>query len=534
MAKHAAGSGKPPSVEGATHQSVVTQTAPAGRAFRVFTAPGIEGPPMTATELRQKRANLLSQCRDLDTQVTARDGRYTAEENERYEKLFNEAADCKAQAEQIEHGEQRKKQLDDALADLERSTGRITQATRPGSGPSYGHDGGNSLKPYSFAFRRPDQSRKKGRAKHTITLRPDDATRTAWLRHQPEYSAALDYYLLTGQRAPILQVNTNDGQLGFNRLSAALQTDLSTAGGYMVLPEQFVTELLMDVDNIRWMRQLCRTFTTSAQTLGVVKRTSRMTSFNWGSELSTPAADPNTNSPAYQSSVGNYATGSMQGLAYGKRTLTPHYMTGEILASRDLLRSALLPVQTYIRYEIGRDSGELEENAFLTGNGTQQPLGAFTASADGIDTSRDVSTGNTTTTIGADNLRAMKYTLKAQYRAHPSLRFLWSRQAISQISRLKDGIGNYLWRDGLSQDDPDRLLGIAVVENEFAPNTFTTGQYVGLLGAFYFYWICDSLEMDLMTLVEKYAESNQIAYVARRKVDGMPQIAEAFVRSKLA
>ena len=90
-------------------------------------------------------------------------------------------------------------------------------------------------------------------------------------------------------------------------------------------------------------------------------------------------------------------------------------------------------------------------------------------------------------------------------------------------------MGRYLWMDGITMGDPDRILGIPVAESEFSPSTFTTGLYVGLLGAFYYYWICDSLELELQVLVEKYAETNQIAYVCRRKVDGMPQIAEAFV-----
>lgn len=440
---------------------------------------------MTSTEMRARRAQLLGQGRLILDAAAAEKREVTADENAAYEKIWAEACRLKDEADRLDQANQRRKQLDDAIADLGRSTGRPAGYDPPGA--TY-QAGDNSPKPYSF-----DVKRAGDRRPRTLTLQPGTA---AWHRHQPAYRQAMAEYLGTG------------------RISAALQTDIATQGGYMVMAEQFVTELLMNVDDMRWIRKLARTFTTTAQTLGVVKRTAKMASFSWGAELSTPTADTT--------------------LAYGKRALTPHYMTGEILVSRDLLRSSLLPVEEYIRYEIARDSGELEENAFQTGTGANQPLGLFTATNDGIGTAQDVNTGNTATTIGADNLRAMKYSLKVQYRQHPSLRWLWSRSAISQISRLKDGEGQYLWRDGISDGDPDRILGIEVVESEFTPNTFTTGKYVGLLGAFFFYWIADSLEMDLLTLIEKYAESNQVAYVARRKVDGMPQIAEAFVRSKLA
>ncbi len=145
-----------------------------------------------------------------------------------------------------------------------------------------------------------------------------------------------------------------------------------------------------------------------------------------------------------------------------------------------------------------------------------------------------MSAGNTSTAIGADNLRNVKYSLKSQYLAQPSLRWLFHRDALKQISKLKDGMGQYLWTDGITNGDPDSILGIPVAMSEFAPATFTTGLYVGLLGAFEFYWIADSLEMDMLVLVEKYANTNQIGYIVRRKTDGMPQIAEAFSRVTLA
>ena len=442
---------------------------------------------LNPNELLAQRATLLNQGREILDLATAEKRETNAIENEQYDKIWSEACALKDQAEALVRTESRRKALDDALDGLTKSTGRVGTMSLPGSGPAYGTDGANSLKPYTFEINR------RGTERLVCSFEHGSA---GWARHQPAYKKAVSDYLTSG------------------KVSAALQTDISTAGGYMVLPEEFVKELLMNVDNIMWMRKLCRLFTTGAQTLGVVKRTALMSSFAWGAELSTPTFDTS--------------------LTFGKRTLTPHYMTGGIQVSRDLLRSTMLPVEEYVRYEIGRDSGYLEENGFLTGTGAGQPLGIFTATSDGIDTSRDVNTYNTTSAIGADNLRTVKYTLKSQYRSHPSLRWLFHRTTIAMISRLKDGVGRYLWKDGVTVGDPDILLGIPVVESEFAPNTYTTGQYVGILGAFWWYWIADSLEMDIQTLVELYAATNQIGYIARRKTDGMAQLAEAFVRVKLA
>ena len=81
---------------------------------------------------------------------------------------------------------------------------------------------------------------------------------------------------------------------------------------------------------------------------------------------------------------------------------------------------------------------------------------------------------------------------------------------------------------------PDRLLNLPYMESQYAPNTFTTGLYVGILGDFKFYWIVDALDMTVQRLIELYAETNQVGFIGRAECDGMPVLEEAFVRVKLA
>ena len=78
------------------------------------------------------------------------------------------------------------------------------------------------------------------------------------------------------------------------------------------------------------------------------------------------------------------------------------------------------------------------------------------------------------------------------------------------------------------------LIGQPIFMSEYVPNTFTTGQYVGLIGDLSYYWIADALDMQIQALFELYAESNQVGYIARMETDGMPVLAEAFARVKLA
>jgi HK97 family phage major capsid protein len=78
------------------------------------------------------------------------------------------------------------------------------------------------------------------------------------------------------------------------------------------------------------------------------------------------------------------------------------------------------------------------------------------------------------------------------------------------------------------------LFGVPVFVSEYAPNTFTTGLYVGIIGDFSFYWTADALDFSIQRLNELYAATNQTGFIGRLESDGMPVLEEAFVRVKLA
>lgn len=292
----------------------------------------------------------------------------------------------------------------------------------------------------------------------------------------------------------------------------AMQAEDPEGGGYLVAPQQFVSEMLKAVDNTVFVRGLARKFSLGkAESLGVPKLDTDFTSADWVSELDTGDEDT---------------------LDFGKRELRPHALSKLVKLSNKLIRNSVTPIESMVRERLAYVFSTTMENAYLNGTGLQQPLGLFVASDDGISTSRDVSTGNTTTSIKADGLIEAKYTLATPYLRNA--RWVFHRDALKQIRKLKDGEGQYLWQPGITGDRVDNILGIPVITSEYAPNTFTAGLYVGLLGDFSYYWIADALDMQVQRLVELYATTNQIGYLARLESDGAPVLESAFVRVTLA
>ena len=292
----------------------------------------------------------------------------------------------------------------------------------------------------------------------------------------------------------------------------ALQADSDVLGGYIVAPEQLVRSLLKAVDDAVIVRQLATVIPVpNAASLGVPTLETDISDAAWTSELAVGTEDSS--------------------LDFGKRELHPHPLAKYIKVSNKLLRQAFIDPEGLVRDRLAYKFGVAQENGFMTGTGSGQPLGVFTASADGISTSRDVSTDNAATEVKADNLKRVKWTLKAQY--HANARWIFHRIVYGQIDRIKDGNGQYLVQPSMQGGAAERLLNFPVTLSEFAPSSMLTTLYVGILGDFKFYWIADALNMQIQRLVELYALTNQTGFIARLECDGQPVQEEAFVRVQL-
>lgn len=362
------------------------------------------------------------------------------------------------------------------------------------------------------------------------TIKPDPnvktETRTDGLPSldylQPEYRTIFkEHRRLTNGRFATLEYDRAwnramiDGLMSLNYdEQRALQADLDTKGGFLVTPEQFIAKLIMKMDNLVFMRQKATIIRVpSAESLGVAALDADPIDPTWKGEISE-ADEDNT-------------------MAFDKRNLFPHPLKELLKVSEKLLRVAVLPIDTLVKDRLAYKFSVVEENTFLNGSGSNQPLGLFTDSGMGISSAStyNVSAGNTSSAVRADGLINAKYNLKAQYQARAE--WIFHRDVIKQIRKLKTGEGEYLWRAGIATDRPDTILDRPFHMSEYAPNTFSASKYVGIIGDFTFYWIVDALDIRIQVIMEKYITTGQIGYLAQKETDGMPVLAEAFTRVKL-
>lgn len=282
--------------------------------------------------------------------------------------------------------------------------------------------------------------------------------------------------------------------------------------GALTAPMEFRQELIKELDNMLFMRRICRVIpgVGAGQSLGFPYRKTAAVIPSWTGEIDE-AAEETT-------------------VSYGRREFKPYRIADLLKLSRTLMRHAPM-AERILREEIAGRLGAAQEVAYLTGDGNEKPLGVFTASENGIPTARDISTGNTATEVTTDGLMEAKYALKQQYQA--GAQWIFHRDAVKMLAKLKDGDDQYIWYPSVRDDQPDRLLGKTVNMSEYAPNTFTTGKYVGIYGNFNHYWIADADALTIQVLNEVYATTNQTGYLWNFFGDGMPVIGEAFARVTL-
>lgn len=428
-------------------------------------------------EFREKRTKLVTDMKALTDKVQLEKRAMTAEELKQHDTMFNEQDNLRQNIEAEERN-----------ANIARQQAE--------------HD----------ARRQEELERQEREGRRN----PSADQRSAMARLGLEYRAGWDAEKM-GKAMKAFRTYLSGDQMAAmnarNELRTSLQASDDVEGGYLVAPMEFVARLIIFVNNIVFIR-------SKATVLRV----------NTGASLGAPSLDADVDDADWTTELntGNEDTG----IKFGRRELSPHPLAKRVKISKRLLRISAMPSDEIVMQRLAYKFGVTEEKGFMLGTGQQQPLGVFVASNDGIPTSRDVSTGNTTTAMTFDGLKETKYSVKAQYQRTGE--WIFHRDGIKMLSKLKDGDGQYLWQTSVQDGEPDRLLSRPVNMSEYAPNTFTTGQYVGIFGDFSNYWIADALDMQIQRLIELYAESNQDGFIARKETDGMPVLAEAFARVKLA
>lgn len=281
----------------------------------------------------------------------------------------------------------------------------------------------------------------------------------------------------------------------FKQVTDILQEGVDTDGGYLV-PEEYDRRLI-DVLN---ENNIMRTFGTRITTSGLhrITLTATKPAALWVEEGGKiPFADA----------------------TFGQITIDAFKLAVGIKVTNELLYDSVFPLENYIIEQFGKALGNAEEDAFLNGDGNKKPLGLFSKDGGAIS---DVTT--TGASISADDIINLIYSLSRPYRQNA--KFIMNDSTISNIRKLKDGNGNYMWQPSIKEGEPDRLLGYPIYTSPYAP-VVAAGKPVIAFGDFSYYNIADRGTRSIQELSELYAETDTTGFIAKERVDGKLILPEA-------
>lgn len=185
-------------------------------------------------------------------------------------------------------------------------------------------------------------------------------------------------------------------------------------------------------------------------------------------------------------STGGTASGWVSETAARPETATPKFAeiappTGELYAnpaaSQAMLDDAAFDLESWLASEIAMEFARAEAAAFINGSGVNQPKGFLgapaTAAGDAtrpFGTLQFIASGNATGLDTAPELKLIDlvHTLKAGHRQGAC--WVMNSATLAVVRKLKDADGSFLWQPGLSEAQPNRLLGYPVIEAEDMPD----------------------------------------------------------------
>ena len=280
------------------------------------------------------------------------------------------------------------------------------------------------------------------------------------------------------------------------------QTGVDALGGYAV-PFALDRKILTKVRDLNVMRRLCSSQSVSTpETYWNVDLGG--TDAGWVGEL-TPR--PNTNVPQL----------ARAGITWGEIYANPK-------ASYRLLDDALFNVESWYSQKVAETFADYEEEAFLTGNGTNKPKGLLSYDfAATKDTTRDFGTFEkiTSATLTADTIIDLYYSLRQVYRGNNTA-WLMNPSTIQALRKLKDGNQNYIWIDNIANGMVGTLLGRPVYESRFMPDFSTAGNKAILFGDFKKAYTIFDLH-GLRIVRDVYTDKTSVQFYTSKRVGNMVQ-----------
>ena len=342
---------------------------------------------------------------------------------------------------------------------------------------------------------------RKAESRPEITEETRQLAFQAWARHQNGFDLE-DKHVDAAKRCGVdpqaagyeVRLSSQSPQMshgGFGKEYRAQSVGTDSAGGYTV-PEGFSNELEKSLLAFGGPRKVARVIRTSS-----------------GNDLPWPTVNDTGNSGRL---LAENAAITETAVTFGSKQFSAYkFSSDSCLVSSELMQDSAFNLASEIGAMLGERLGRIEATYFTTGTGSSQP-GGITLAGAGV-------TAASATAIAADELFELVHSVDPAYRGQSSCGWMMHDNVLLALRKLKDSNNQYLWQEGMSAGEPDRLLGHPITINQNMASSVATGEITVLFGAMAKFIIRDAGSVRLYKLEERYRDNDQTGFVAFKRSD---------------
>jgi len=275
--------------------------------------------------------------------------------------------------------------------------------------------------------------------------------------------------------------------------SRAQSVGTNSEGGYL-RPTGMVTNLeraLKEYDSVRQVAEVIRT--------------------SDGGTLNWPTVNDTSNTGVLIAEGTQVSEGA---IAFGNAQFSSYkFSSNLVLVNFELDEDSAFDMTSTVGSLLGERLGRVSNTYTTTGTGSSQPAGIVTGSTLG-------KTAAGAAAITADEIIDLFHSVDPAYRDRPGAGFMMHDNIAAAVRKLKDSENRYLWDlDTLRNGMPPVLLGKRVKINQSMQSSIATATKTIIFGDLASFKIRDVGRVRIKRLVERYADYDQIGFVAFIRFD---------------
>lgn len=296
-----------------------------------------------------------------------------------------------------------------------------------------------------------------------------------------------------------LRSGDDDGLRGLELDGKSMSTAVNSDGGYLVDPQtsETIKGVLKTTASIRSIATVVNVEATSYDVL--VDHSSVGT--GWASETGSVAE---TDTPQID-----------------RINIALHELSALPKVSQRLLDDAAFDIEAWLAGRIADKFARAEAAAFINGDGIDKPTGFLNHAV--VENANwtwgnlgYVPTGADGDFDGPDAIIDLVYALDAEYRANAT--FVMNSKTAGVVRKFKDADGRFLWTDGLTANEPARLMGYPVLIAEDMPDIASGANAIAFGDFANGYTVAE--RPDLRVLRDPFSAKPHVLFYATKRVGG--------------